>query len=97
MSDKTLSNKANNAPPCCCADIGTVIDNTDLSMLVELDFATLKEAEDTLVSLKEKALKASPECVVNSEITQREECYHLEADFIFDCQASLIIFQLSAR
>lgn len=84
----------------CAIDIGSVIDNDNCTSKLSRFFATREEAESFLAKLKELAAAASSadeSASVDSNITQREEQFELEASFTFSCQAEMIIFELSLR
>lgn len=98
MTDKNLSCKAQEVAACCCVDVGTVIDNSDLSVVVEKIFPSLKDAENVLAQLKEKAKEAAfSGFEVVDEILPVEDGFLLKANFTFECQAESMIFQLATR
>ncbi len=98
MSEKTLQCKAEEVAACCCVDVGTIIDNSDLSVNVEAHFANKEEAENALESLKNKANKAAfSGYELEEEIIEDEQGAKLKAVFTFECQAESMIFQLANR
>lgn len=98
MSKNFLSCQAQDVAACCCVDVGTVIDNSDLNVSFKKIFQSKEEAEEVLAYLKTKAQKAafSGFNVVN-EIISTSDGYVLKANFTFECQAEAIIFQLEVR
>lgn len=98
MDKKDLSCKAEEVSACCCVDVGTVIDNTDLTVLFSQTYETEEQAKEALIYLTEKAEKsAQTECKIESKIEKMDDGYKLDASFTFDCQAETMIFQLSTR
>ncbi len=98
MAEKNLSCRAQEVAACCCVDVGTVIDNSDLSVQIEKTFPTLEEAQSVLTHLKEKAADAAfSGFEVVDEIIAVDDKYLLKATFTFECQAESMIFQLATR
>ncbi|WP_249961478.1 YfcZ/YiiS family protein [Histophilus somni] len=98
MSENVLKCTPEETKACCCADVGTIIDNSELSV----DFSQVYEnetiAQEALAYLTEKARKAETEsCDIRSEIKEVNGNYRLNATFTFSCQAETLIFQLSIR
>lgn len=98
MSDKNLSCRAEEVAACCCMDVGTVIDNSDLDVTVEQRFASEEEATSALNILKDKAQKAAVSGVkIKEKITPIDNEFQLNVVFSFECQAESMIFQLANR
>ncbi|MFZ7173224.1 YfcZ/YiiS family protein [[Pasteurella] aerogenes] len=98
MSEKTLQCKAEEVKACCCVDVGTIIDNSDLTVDFSQSYVTEAQAKEALEYLTQKARAAESEpCEIKSEITAVENSYQLNAHFTFSCQAETMIFQLSTR
>lgn len=97
MSAKNLC-QAEEVKACCCVDVGTIIDGSDVSVDFEQVYATEEQAEQALAYLIQKARDAeSDPCQITSQIKQVENGYQLSAKFEFSCQAETMIFQLSTR
>ncbi|MDG6897480.1 hypothetical protein A6A19_05680 [Actinobacillus delphinicola] len=98
MTEKNLSCRAQEVAACCCVDVGTVIDNSDLNVQIEKKFATLKDAQEMLARLKEKAKESAfSGFEVVDEIESINDEFLLKATFTFECQAESMIFQLAMR
>ena len=98
MSEKTLQCKAEEVKACCCVDVGTIIDNSDLTVDFSQSYTTKAQATQQLAYLTQKARAAESEpCEIKSEITAVDGGYQLDAHFTFSCQAETMIFQLSTR
>ncbi|QLB12284.1 uncharacterized protein (TIGR00743 family) [Bisgaardia hudsonensis] len=93
-----LQCKAEEVQACCCVDVGTVIDNTDLTVDFSQNYQTEEQAKEALAYLTQKAKNAASEpCEIVSHISQVDNEYNLKASFTFSCQAETMIFQLSTR
>ena len=89
---------ADEAPVCCCMDVGTIVDNTDCTASYSRVFANRAEAEQTLAALSEKARNVQSEpCKINPTFTDVDGGVQLDIDFIFSCEAESLIFQLGLR
>lgn len=98
MAEKTLQCKAEEVKACCCVDVGTIIDNSDLAVDFSQIYATEELAKEALTYLTEKAREAETDpCEITSNIYAVENGYQLDAKFVFSCQAETMIFQLSTR
>lgn len=83
---------------CCCVDVGSVIDNSELSVNFSQVYASQAEAEEALRYLTEKAEAAASEpCKITHRFTSLAEGVELSAEFEFAYQVELMIFQLSTR
>lgn len=97
MSDSLKCN-AQETAACCCVDVGTVMDNTDLTASYKSEFGSRAEAEKMLNMLTEKARATESEpCDIKSSIVDVNGSVELTADFTFCCQAETLIFQLGLR
>lgn len=97
MSDSLKCN-AQETAACCCVDVGTVMDNTDLTASYKSEFSSRAEAEKMLKMLTEKARSTeSDPCDIKSSIVDVNGGVELTADFTFCCQAETLIFQLGLR
>ncbi|MFD0966725.1 YfcZ/YiiS family protein [Seminibacterium arietis] len=83
---------------CNTFDVGTVIDNSNCTAVVEKNYATEQEAQRALEQLTQKAKDiASEPCEIDSSISQSENKFTLKASFTFCCQAETLIFELGLR
>ena len=83
---------------CCCADVGTVMDNTDCTASYSKVFADRAAAQETLTALTEKARSVESEpCQIDSRFVDVKDGVQLDIDFTFSCQAETLIFQLGLR
>ncbi|XNM74615.1 DUF406 domain-containing protein [Escherichia coli] len=82
----------------CAIDIGTVIDNDNCTSNLRF-FATREEAESFMTKLKELAAASSADegASVAYKIKDLEGQVELDAAFTYQCQAEMIIFELSLR
>lgn len=98
MNKKDLACKAEEVAACCCVDVGTVIDNSDLTVSFSQKYPSQEMAQDALNYLTEKANSSTQtECKIESKITKTADGYELTAHFTFECQAETMIFQLATR
>lgn len=100
MPEKALKDvyKVNNECSCCCADIGSIIDNSELCVDFSQVYESEKAAQEALSYLSTKAREAETEpCKIVSEIKEVNGDYQLDVKFTFSCQAETMIFQLSTR
>lgn len=100
MSDKALkcNTEESNECSCCCADVGTIIDNSELSVDFSQVYESETAAQEALAYLTAKAREAETDpCEISSEIKEVNGKYQLDAKFTFSCQAETMIFQLSTR
>lgn len=98
MTDAIKTCNAQETAACCCVDVGTVMDNTDCTASYRHVFENEAEAKATLEMLTQKARAVESEpCQITSNIAKVADGYELTADFLFDCQAETLIFQLGLR
>lgn len=98
MTDAIKTCNAQETAACCCVDVGTVMDNTDCTASYHHVFETENEAKAMLEMLTKKARAVESEpCKITSTIAKEDGGYGLTADFLFDCQAETLIFQLGLR
>lgn len=98
MKDKNLSCKVEEVAACCCVDVGTIIDNNDLTVSFSQIYHTENQALEALKYLTNKANEAAlNQCQINSNIKKMDDGFQLTADFTFECQAESMIFQLATR
>lgn len=89
---------ADETPVCCCMDVGTIMDNSDCTASYSRVFATREEAEEMLASLSEKARSVeSDPCKIVPTFTEESDGVRLDVDFVFSCEAEMLIFQLGLR
>lgn len=97
MSDSLKCN-AQETAACCCVDVGTVMDNTDLTASYLNVFSNRAEADEMLKVLTEKARAVESEpCQIESRFKDVPNGVELSIDFTFSCQAETMIFQLGLR
>lgn len=90
--------KAEESLTCSCVDVGTIIDGSDCTVIVEQIYPSQNEAEQALARFIEKARKTeSDPCEIVSEIISVENGAQLKASFTFSCQAEAMIFELANR
>lgn len=83
---------------CNTFDVGSILDNSETVATFERVYATEAEANDALVRLTAKAHDVESEpCQINSQIVAVENGFQLTAQFVFSCQAEVVIFQLGTR
>ena len=83
---------------CNTFDVGSILDNSETVATFERVYATEAEANDALARLTEKARGVESEpCQINSQIVAVENGFQLTAQFVFSCQAEVVIFQLGTR
>ena len=89
---------ADEAPVCCCMDVGTIMDNTDCTASYSRVFSNRAEAEETLAALSQRAREVeSDPCEITSTFTEVDGGVQLDIDFVFACEAETLIFQLGLR
>ena len=77
---------------CTCVEIGSLIKEDDVTLIVDLVGA---DADVRFESLKANALQiGSGDCQISSEIIELEGVSTLRASFVFDCTAEKLIFQM---
>ncbi|OOR99725.1 hypothetical protein B0187_02640 [Haemophilus paracuniculus] len=92
------SDKPTECTSCNTFDVGSILDNSELTAQLEKGFASRAEAEQGLAFLTEKARETESEpCQIASEIVESEGVFVLKASFTFSCQAEVVIFQLATR
>ncbi|MDE1476427.1 YfcZ/YiiS family protein [Xenorhabdus bovienii] len=98
MPDTIKRCSAEETAACCCADVGTVIDNEDCTASYRRVFANGQEAEMMLniLTVKAKSVESEP-CVISHKIEAVDDGAQLTIDFTFSCQAEALIFQLGLR
>ena len=93
-----LQGCANDTSACCCMDMGTILDGSDCSAVMEVALTTTDEAAAVLERLTQLAQSKSAEpVVVKHEVVEHQGQPLLRASFTFSCQAEALIFQLAAR
>lgn len=98
MSSSTNKCKSNETAACCCADVGTIIDNEDCTAEYENVFASETLAQQKLQQLTDTAREVESEpCQIISQIDKEDDGYKLNAKFHFCCGAECLIFQLKLR
>lgn len=77
---------------CTCVEIGSLIKEDDVTLIVDLAGV---DAEERFEALKASALQiGSGNCQISSEIVELEGVSTLRAAFVFDCTAEKLIFQM---
>lgn len=93
-----MSKTEHHETACCKVEIGTIVDNTELTANYSHLFASKEEAQAKLDSLTELAKNVSGgECEITSSFKDVDQGVQLEASFTFAVQAEMIIFQLKSR
>ena len=83
---------------CNTFDIGSVLDNSELEVKFDKFYPTQAEAEAALAKLVQKARDTETEpCQITHEIINSDNGFQLKANFVFSCQAEVVIFQLGTR
>ncbi len=80
---------------CNCVDVGTLINEDDTRLVLDLTGETATEEFSRLES-KAKAI-GSGNCKVTSETFDDQGMTHIRAMFDFDCTAEKLIFQMNQR
>lgn len=93
-----IKTKANETAACCCVDVGSIIDNDDCTVNYDKIFKSEAEANEMLMKLTSEAKKIeSDPCIIESEISQENNEWKLNASFTFCCGTESLIFQLKLR
>lgn len=83
---------------CNTFDVGSILDNSETVAVIQRTYETEAEAQAALERFTQKARETETEpCEIQSDITQVEHGFELNARFQFSCQAEVVIFQLGTR
>ncbi|WP_087505929.1 YfcZ/YiiS family protein [Neiella marina] len=95
---KTVAEKIEDTPACCCVDVGSILDNSDTTATLTAECADENAANDVLAGWQSAADDiASEPVVVKHQVETTEQGVQLTASLTFSCQAELLIFQLGQR
>ena len=76
---------------CNTFDVGSILDNSEVTAQVERVYGSEAEAQEALARLNAKAKEVDEGYQVESQINA------VDANFTFSCQAEVVIFQLGTR
>ncbi|MCK3658010.1 hypothetical protein A4G18_04605 [Pasteurellaceae bacterium Pebbles2] len=85
---------------CNTFDVGSILDNSELEVKFDKIYPTQAEAEKALEKLVQKARDTESEsdpCQIETEIIAVDGGFQVKANFVFSCQAEVVIFQLGTR
>lgn len=95
---KTFSDQADCCGGICKPSSTSMFDNADSTVELSLYYATQSEAEQALTNFTQQARKVeSDPCEIAHQITQQDQGFLLNAQFVFACQAEAVIFQMKLR
>lgn len=82
---------------CNTFDVGSILDNSEVTAQVERVYGSEAKAQEALARLNAKAKEVDEGYQVESQIDAVEGGFKLDANFTFSCQAEVVIFQLGTR